>query len=211
MDPLIAFIAGIVSILSPCVLPLLPAIVATSTGHGKLRPLAIVSGLAITFVTFGVIAGAFGEVFVTYSSYIYAASIGIVIFMGLYMLFDLHMPWQGRVTILNKFTYKTHSLSSRGVMSGLILGMALGIVWMPCTGPILSVILTTVAVGGSMISGAYFLSIYSVGFAVPMLLIAYSSAAASTLVSAPRRMALIKKISGFVIFVAGVYFIFSYV
>jgi cytochrome c-type biogenesis protein len=212
MEPLIAFIAGIVSILSPCVLPLLPAIVATSTGHGhgKLRPLAIVGGLAITFVTFGIFAGAFGEIFLTYSSYLYAISAGIIVFMGIYLLYDLHMPWEGRINVLNRFAYKTHSISSNGVMSGLVLGMALGIVWMPCTGPILSVILTMVAIGGSVISGAYFLSIYSLGFAVPMLAIAYSSSAAGTLVSSSKKMIFIRKVSGLVLLAVGVYLVFPY-
>jgi cytochrome c-type biogenesis protein len=92
INPLIAFGAGLVSIFSPCVLPLLPAIVASSTDRGKYRPFAIVLGLSISFTTMGLIASAFGAVFTTFSSYLSAVAILLIIAMGIWMLFDLHLP-----------------------------------------------------------------------------------------------------------------------
>ena len=169
LTPLIAFLGGLISIASPCVLPLLPVIVASSTESGKLRPLAIVLGLAVSFTLMGVLAGAFGELFSQFQYYIYAASIGIVTFMGLYMLFDLHLPFQSQLNFFNKISYKTYSLPTEGVGSGMALGMALGIVWLPCTGPVLATILTWVAAGSNILFGAEMLFIYSLGFALPML------------------------------------------
>lgn len=58
ISPLIAFSAGIVSVLSPCVLPLIPAVMTYSTGKGRLRPLAIVIGLSMAFTSMGIVASA---------------------------------------------------------------------------------------------------------------------------------------------------------
>jgi len=211
LTPLIAFLGGLISIASPCVLPLLPVIVASSTESGKLRPLAIVLGLAVSFTLMGVLAGAFGELFSQFQYYIYAASIGIVTFMGLYMLFDLHLPFQSQLNFFNKISYKTYSLPTEGVGSGMALGMALGIVWLPCTGPVLATILTWVAAGSNILFGAEMLFIYSLGFALPMLAIAYSTTVSSKLVGNNIRMIWIKRFSGFVLLIVGIYMAFPYI
>lgn len=143
VNPLIALGAGLVSIFSPCVLPLLPAIVASSTERGRLRPLAIVLGLTISFTSMGIAAGAFGAVFTGYSNYILMAAIAIIIAMGFWMLLDLHLPYtMARLGLIDNISKKTYSIPTEGIASGLLLGLALGIVWLPCTGPVLGTILT---------------------------------------------------------------------
>ena len=206
----IAFLAGLVSIFSPCVLPLLPAIVSASTERGKLRPLAIVLGLATSFTLMGILAGAFGEVFSHYQNYLYAFSIALITFMGVYMLFDIHLPFTRHLNFFNRISYHTYSIPTEGILSGLALGMALGVVWLPCTGPVLGTILTWVAVGGSVLFGAYMLAIYSLGFAVPILVIAYSTKISSGLVHNNSKMIWVKRLSGFVLLVIGVYMAFPY-
>jgi cytochrome c-type biogenesis protein len=206
----IAFLAGIVSIFSPCVLPLLPAIVASTTERGKLRPLAIVMGLAVTFVLMGVLAGTLGEVFGQFQIYLTAASIGILVFMGLYMLFDIHLPFTQQLNFFNRLSYHTYSIPSEGLVSGILLGMALGIIWIPCVGPVLAAVLTMVAVSESPLTGAWMLFVYSLGLAVPMLAIAYMSSLSMGLVHNASRMIWIKKIGGFVLILIGVYLAFPY-
>jgi len=93
VNPLIAFGAGLISIFSPCVLPLLPAIVASSTDRGRYRPVAIVLGLSISFTTMGIVASAFGAAFAAFSNYLFGAAILLIIAMGFWMLFDLHLPY----------------------------------------------------------------------------------------------------------------------
>ena len=61
IPPLTAFGAGILSVLSPCILPLLPAVLATSAGKSKIRPLAIVLGVSISFILMGVVTSIFGQ------------------------------------------------------------------------------------------------------------------------------------------------------
>jgi len=160
VNPLIAFGAGLISIFSPCVLPLLPAIVASSTDRGRYRPLAIVLGLSISFTSMGLVASAFGAVFTAYSYYLFAAAIVLIIAMGFWMLFDLHLPYDmPRLGIIDRVSRKTYDIPTEGIPSGLALGLALGIVWLPCTGPVLATILTWVAANGNIATGGLLLLI----------------------------------------------------
>ena len=128
VNPLIAFGAGLISIFSPCVLPLLPAIVASSTDRGRFRPIAIVLGLSISFTTMGLVASAFGSAFTAYSSYLFAAAILLIIAMGFWMLFDLHLPYNTpRLGLIDRVSRKTYDIPTEGIASGLVLGLALGI------------------------------------------------------------------------------------
>jgi cytochrome c biogenesis protein CcdA len=211
VNPLIAFGAGLVSIFSPCVLPLLPAIVASSTDRGRYRPLAIILGLSISFVSMGLVASAFGAVFTAYSNYIFTAAIFFIIAMGVWMLFDLHLPYTApRLGLIDRVSKKTYDLPTEGTASGLLLGLALGIVWLPCTGPVLGTILTWVAAKGDVITGGLLLGIYSLGFAVPMLGIAYSTKMSSSLAGKSSKTIWIKRVAGLVLIVVGVYLVWPY-
>jgi cytochrome c biogenesis protein CcdA len=211
VNPLIAFGAGLISIFSPCVLPLLPAIVASSTNRGKLRPIAIVLGLSISFTTMGLVASAFGAAFTAYSSYLFAAAILLIIAMGFWMLFDLHLPYNTpRLGLIDRVSKKTYDIPTEGVASGLVLGLALGIVWLPCTGPVLATILTWVAANGNIMTGGLLLLTYSLGFAVPMLAIAYSARLSSSLAGRSSKTIWIKRVAGVVLIAVGVYLALPY-
>lgn len=169
ISPLAAFGAGILSVLSPCILPLLPAVLASSTGKGKLRPLAIVLGVSISFTLMGVVTSTFGAAFQAYLGQLEILAELLIITMGLSMLFE--------ISLFNSFSRfpLLAGMKDEGPISGLLLGLSLGVLWIPCVGPILASILTMVALEGNAVTGAITLSIYSAGFAVPMLLLAYSA------------------------------------
>ncbi len=213
VNPLIAFGAGIISIFSPCVLPLLPAIVASSTDRSsRYRPLAIVLGLAISFTSMGLIASVFGAVFVAYRDYLFVAAILFIIAMGVWMLFDLHLPYSmPRLGVIDRVSKETYTLPTEGIASGLLLGVALGVVWLPCTGPVLGTILTWVAVRGDVLTGGLLLIVYSIGFALPMLGIAYSSRLSSSLVGKSSKTIWIKRAAGIMLIVVGVYLVTPYI
>jgi cytochrome c-type biogenesis protein len=211
VNPLIAFGAGLISIFSPCVLPLLPAIVASSTDRGRYRPLAIVLGLSISFTSMGLVASAFGAVFTAYSYYLFVAAIFFIIVMGVWMLFDLHLPYNApRLGLIDRVSKKTYDIPTEGIASGLLLGLALGIVWLPCTGPVLGTILTWVAAKGDVMTGGLLLIVYSLGFAIPMLGIAYSTKMSSSLVGKSSKTIWIKRIAGLMLIVVGVYLVWPY-
>ncbi|MDD3291230.1 MAG: cytochrome c biogenesis CcdA family protein [Methanocellales archaeon] len=203
LSPLIAFSAGVVSISSPCVLPLIPAIMAYSTGKGRFRPLSIVLGVSLSFTIMGVAASALGMAFIGYVYYMKVIAGIVIIFLGLYMLSEKLeqkvLELRSRMPI--RFNYSAPSGSG-----GFTLGLSLGIVWIPCVGPILGAILSMVAVSGSIPYGALLLFIYSLGLGAPMLIIAYSSAFSSKRLSIlVRYNAILKRIAGIVLIVVGLY------
>lgn len=169
ISPVAAFGAGIISVLSPCILPLLPAVLATSAGKNRLRPLAIVLGVSISFTIMGVATSAFGAVFNAYTDQLKILAEILILIMGFALLFDISL-----FNAFSKFPL-LGKMNGEGPVSGFLLGLSLGVLWIPCVGPILGSILTMVALEGNAITGALTLSVYSLGFAVPMLLLAYSA------------------------------------
>jgi cytochrome c-type biogenesis protein len=92
----------------------------------------------------------------------------------------------------------------------LLLGVSLGVIWIPCVGPILGAILAAVALEGNMTYGASMLFIYSIGFAVPMLIIAYSANISSARLSRIARYdAIIKKVAGVLLILAGSWMVYT--
>ena len=204
ISPVVAFGAGIASVLSPCILPLLPAVLATSAGKNKLRPLAIVLGVSISFTIMGVATSAFGSVFYAYTDQLKILAEVLILILGFALLFD--------ISLFNSFSKfpLLGKMNGEGSFSGLLLGLSLGVLWIPCVGPILGSILTMVAVEGNTATGAVTLLIYSLGFAVPMLLLAYSahfSASKIRLIS--KWDAVFKKVVGIVLVFFGLWMIYQ--
>lgn len=165
---ILAVSAGLASVLSPCVLPVIPVIAAGAERQDRLRPLLIVLGLSITFMAMGAISSLFGELLIGRTRLIEQAGGLIILIMGIMALFD--------ISIFKRF-YRLSNIQvkSEGRFSGLILGMALGVIWVPCIGPMLSSILAMVGTSGHAAKGITLLGFYSIGFAIPMLAVAYSS------------------------------------
>jgi cytochrome c biogenesis protein CcdA len=204
LTPLASFFAGIVSVLSPCVLPLLPIVLAYSTGNSKLRPLAIIAGLTFSFTVMGVAASAFGEYLLPYLGEIKIIAELIIIFMGISMLMQKDV-----FSFLSQYTGKVHA-EGKGLIGGLIIGASLGIVWIPCVGPILASILTLVALEGNVLYGAGLLLIYSMGFAIPMLIIAYSAKLSGDRLSKISEYDIeLKKGAGVVLIIVGLWMVYS--
>jgi len=159
--------AGIMSIASPCVLPVLPIILTGTEKDNKFRALLITMGLSITFISLGIISSAFGYLLMGKIYYIEKTGGIIIMIFALLILFDINIF--KKLYFFSKFKIK-----SSGKLSGLLLGISLGLIWIPCTGPILSGILTLVASQGKLLNGIILLSFYSLGFSIPILALAYS-------------------------------------
>ncbi len=203
--PAAAFGAGIVSILSPCVLPLLPVVFAYSTEKGRMRPLAIILGLSLSFTFMGIITSAFGATFRSYEYLLRVIAEVLILTMGSAMLFDLNL-----FNFFGNFSSLAQNREKSGVFGGFLLGMSLGVVWIPCVGPFLGSILTMVAVEGDIAYGGLMLFIYSMGFALPMLLLAYSANVSSArLRDVSQYGKVLKKIASFVIIGVGLWMVYS--
>ncbi|MDA8084433.1 MAG: cytochrome c biogenesis CcdA family protein [Nitrospiraceae bacterium] len=191
--------AGLASVLSPCVLPVVPVIVAGAEKKDRLRPLLIVTGLAMTFMIMGALSALFGSFLAGRTRLIEQAGGAVILLMGFMVFFDVS-PF--------KRLYRLSNLRVRGEgrIGGLVLGMALGVVWVPCVGPLLSSILAMVGTGGQVGKGVLLLAFYSLGFAVPMLAVAYSSHLLQRRLTAiSRHGALMRYLSGGVLVAFGVY------
>lgn len=202
--PVAAFFAGLVSVLSPCILPVIPAVFAYSTEEGKFRPLAIVLGLSVSFTSMGIVTSLFGATLTAYLDLLYIFAEALLITMGISLLFDLN--------IFNVFGNFSSLANSRkeGLFGGLLLGLSLGVVWLPCVGSVLGSILTMVAVSGKVAYGALMLFIYSIGFSIPMLLVAYSASFSSTKLQKVSKYGFpLKKAAGIIILGVGFYMVYQ--
>jgi len=204
-----ALLAGVVSIASPCVLPLLPGVMAYSTEKSRLTPLAIVLGLAVSFTLMGVISSVFGAFLIDYMDYIKIASGALIIFMGLYILSPAIEEIVLRIWQLVPLSRVARpNTDSEGLLGGLLLGASLGIVWIPCVGPMLASILTIVAQHGTIVYGASLLLTYSLGLAIPMLIVAYSSNLVSDKLRDISKYSMpLRKIAGVVLLLVGFYYL----
>ncbi len=204
--PLLALLAGIISILSPCILPLLPAILAYSTGKGKFRPLAIVAGLMLTFTLMGMAMAAFSDFLGQYQHYIRILAEIVIISLGITMLMELNL------SIFNRIPgYFNINTDNEGVAGGFILGLSLGVVWIPCTGPILAAILMGVLLKGGIMYGGFLLFVYSLGLGIPMLLIAYFvNISGSRLYTIARYDVMLKRGAGAILIILGLWMIYYY-
>lgn len=214
------FIAGLATVVTPCILPILPAVLSGSVGS-RLRPLAIVTGMSITFTLMGILINAVSS-FGYFAEYLRWFSIFIIILMGA-LLFDddvnqVYVKISSsavnsvleRMSFLGKLTSKA---PSGGLLSGLFLGMSLGVLWIPCVGPILGAVFAYVQLssgGVDMLYGTLLLIVYSVGVSIPMLIIAYSGKSISGRVNwFVKRGHFFKKLSGLILILVGLMMLFG--
>ena len=160
--------AGLASVLSPCVLPVIPIVMAGSERDDRLRPLMVVTGLSLSFMAMGAVSSLFGALLIGKTRYIEIAGSTIIVLMGLMVIFDMSLF--KRLTCFSSIQVK-----GQGRLGGLILGLSLGLIWVPCVGPFLSSTLAMVGTSGQLATGIALLGFYSLGLAIPMLIIGYSS------------------------------------
>ncbi len=163
--PLAAFVAGLISFLSPCVLPLVPGYVSLISGVG-VEQLKMKEGELFRKVMFnsGAISTEVGQVLAQYKSLL-ARVAGVVI-----ILFGLHLTGILQIKALLADT-RLHGLKgSSSAWGAFVIGFAFAFGWTPCVGPILAVVLGFAAAQDTVWKGIFLLAIYSAGLAVPFLL-----------------------------------------
>lgn len=166
----LAFGAGLASVASPCVLPVVPLVVSGTAEDHRARPALVVAGIAASFVAMGILTSLFGAAIGPALPSLEKLVGAAVLLFGLLLLADVNLfkrlGWLQRI-----------QAGGGGRWSGLLLGLSLGLVWIPCVGPMLSSVLALVAAKGTLLAGASLLLVYSLGFAVPMLAVGYGSQA----------------------------------
>jgi len=170
----IAFGAGLISFLSPCVLPLIPGYISFISGQSlhelveskkiNLVPLLLFSlGFSFIFILFGAAASALGKILLQNSNYLRIVAGTIIVIFSLQLLGIINIGF------LN-FEKKYYTNKSTKPLFVFIMGMAFGFGWTPCIGPILGSILALASIEESILKGIVMLSFYSLGLAIPFII-----------------------------------------
>ena len=174
------FLAGFLTILTPCCLPMIPVLVVGANGHA-LRPVAIVVGSTVTFTALGVLTGMVGSVT---PDTVRAPFAVLMLAFGAVMadddLNELYSRYASRLAgrasrLTGRIDEDTHPLSN-----AFAVGLLLGVIWLPCVGPVLGGVLAYVGTTADVVGSARLLATYGAGFSVPLLGVAYLGQAGST-------------------------------
>lgn len=171
----LAALAGIATILSPCILPILPILVARALQSHRYGPFALVGGLAISFALSGSLLGLSAEFVGPLGTVLRQVAIFFLLLLGLGAAFPVLGQWLGG--FVRPVFYKLWSLPEvkpdKSLWTEFWVGTQLGIVWVPCAGPLLGSIFTLVAVKQEILAGFVALLCYALGAGIPMLGLAY--------------------------------------
>lgn len=176
-----SFLAGLATILAPCIWPVLPIVLSSSiAGRGHKRPLGIALGVMISFAVFTLTVYTLVRLFNLDPNILRVVAVIIIAFLGLTMIFPpLYTKFEILVTRLgNAFGAKGKEGSD--FLPGFITGLSLGIVWSPCAGPILATIATLAATGKVSLDVVLVTIAYVIGVGVPLFLFAYGGQALIT-------------------------------
>ncbi len=218
----IAFIAGILSFISPCVLPLIPSYISYITGitlkdfsknedRAKIRKITIINsllfilGFSLVFIAMGAAASLLGQFIFQYKNMIRIVGGIIIILLGLYIMGVFKLRF---LDVERRFNIKT---KPAGYLGSLLVGFAFAAAWIPCVGPILGSILLLAGTTETLGAGMVLLTSYSLGLGIPFFIT--SLAVNSALVyfrKIEKYMRLVTTISGVFLVLVGILILTNY-
>ncbi|MFS8036613.1 cytochrome c biogenesis CcdA family protein [Xanthobacter sp. AM11] len=211
-----AFLAGLLSFASPCVLPLVPAYLgfltgtagAQADGDGRHRRRVVgaaalfVLGFSTVFVLLGATASTLGQALLRHLEALTWLSGAVLI------LFGLHLAGLVRIPLLYRQLKVDAAPARGGVFGPYLIGLAFGFGWSPCVGPVLAAILLVAGAEASVLKGMALLAVYAAGIGIPFLLAAaFTGPFLAWAASARRRLGLIEKVAGGLLIATGIAFI----
>jgi len=209
IELLIAFGAGLISFLSPCVLPLIPGYISFISGTSlnellakkkiNLLPLLLFSlGFSFVFIIFGAAASYLGQVLLQNSQTLRVVA-GLII-----VIFSLQLIGILNISFLN-FEKKIYTKKNKNIWFTFVVGMAFGFGWTPCIGPILGSILALASTEETIFRAIILLSFYSLGLAVPFILSGYLMQRFLMFSkNFKKNINIVSKIGGFILLITGI-------
>ena len=173
-----AFLAGLVTILSPCILPILPIVLSGSLQSGKSRPLGVITGFIASFTFFAVFSFSLANAFGFSTEILRNFAVVLLILFGLATFTPKLQLFLENIT--SRFSSLGQGKKRTGFSGGFILGITLGLIWTPCVGPILASVLTLAATSTITFQLILITFSYSLGTAIPLFFIAYGGKRALT-------------------------------
>lgn len=167
----LAVLGGLLTVLSPCILPVLPFIVGRSLQSHRYGPLALVVGLITGFAAIGSLLGVTASWFSGLATVLRNVAIALLLVIGILAIFP---ALSYRLFSRLRLTSLVKEPTRVGLIGEFWLGTQLGLLWTPCAGPVLGSILILAAVQHNAVGAFFLLVFYGVGAAVPLLLIAYA-------------------------------------
>ena len=209
IELIVAFSAGLISFLSPCVLPLIPGYISFISGASlnellerkkiNLIPLILFSlGFSFVFIMFGAAVSFLGQILLQNSQTLRIVA-GLII-----IIFSLQLIGIFNISFLN-FEKKIYTKKNNNIWFSFIVGMAFGFGWTPCIGPILGSILALASTEETIFRAVILLSFYSLGLAIPFILSGYLMQRFLMFSkNFKKNINLVSKIGGFILLITGV-------
>jgi cytochrome c biogenesis protein CcdA len=165
--------AGSLSILSPCVLPLIPILLGTAVAAHRLGPYALAAGLALSFTLIGVLVSSLGSFIGLDQTVLRSAGAVLLIGFGLVLVSGrLQESFAGATSSLSNLGQNAlTSVSPDGVFGQFVLGLLLGVVWTPCVGPTLGAAITLAGQGKDLGQVTVAMALFGIGAAAPLLVL----------------------------------------
>jgi cytochrome c-type biogenesis protein len=190
----LAVSGGVLTVLSPCVLPILPVLVGRSLQSHRYGPVALVAGLVGGFAVTGSLLGVTASWFTGLANWLRSGAIALLLILGLLAIFP---NWGYRLLSYLPVGKGMREPIRIGLAGEFWLGTQLGLLWTPCAGPVLGSILVLAAVDHQVKTAFGLLVAYGVGAALPLLAIAYGGRALSQrLLKLRARSAMLQRIGG---------------
>ena len=169
--------AGSLTTLSPCVFPLLPLVLGGALQGNRFAPVAMGAGMIVSFAAIGMVLGALGPALGIDADTVRTAGAAMLIAFALVMLVpalgERFTRWM--LPIASTANAASSKLDGGSVVGALMLGGVLGLVWSPCSGPLLGSALSLVASEGGVARGGLVLGLFGLGAAIPLVAVAYAS------------------------------------
>lgn len=172
-----AYVAGLLTLINPCVLPLLPIIIASALQQSRLGPVALAAGLIMSFTAVGVLVTAFGHLIGLTPERLNQIAAVLMVAFGLVLLIPKASGYFSRLVtpMAGGANTRLESTEGTGIHGQFLVGMLLGAVWAPCIGPTLGGALSLAASGEGLAQAAVTMLFFGFGVSTMLLALAYGS------------------------------------
>ena len=177
LNPALAFAAGALTILSPCVFPLVPIVLASAGTHHRFGPLALAAGLILSFTTIGFLVAVAGPTSALDGETVRKSGAIVMILIGLALIVPRISQWLAELAtpLANWAGSRQAGLARFGLVGQAAIGGLLGLVWSPCVGPTLGAATVLAARGDHLFDAALTMAAFGLGIATVLLVVQFAA------------------------------------